>query len=340
MIKTYEDQIREHIAFLRSNKLDVTGLQVRDAGKSKDFVRCRAIGETSGRGEYCYQTIASVLNNGSYGLSTICRSPGGERSAPFRTYGQHPSGSCINSQVNCASFATPEAKKTGNQEARSSEETVRKCRYIWGTAAEDGKSDYLERKGVGAYGIRFLENAYGRVAVVPARDQGGSLLALEFLNPDGKKRFLKGSSWKGLFHMLTSPTNGQPIGIAEGYVTAATCFELAGIPTVCAFNAENLPAVAKSIHEMFPNSPIIIFADNDRHLKAIGSQNKGVLKAREAQVVVGLCVSLAIPEFCDCRPFKEASDWNDLVRLKGAAVARAQIIETVRKMMNNPTLNL
>lgn len=67
MIKTYEDQLREHIAFLRSNGLDVTELQVSFPGNT-EYVRCRAIGETAGRGEYCYQTVGSTLNNGRWGM--------------------------------------------------------------------------------------------------------------------------------------------------------------------------------------------------------------------------------------------------------------------------------
>lgn len=323
MIKTYDEQLQEHLNFLRSNGLDVAELQVFNAGNA-EYVRCRAIGETSGRGEYCYQTVESTLNNGKFGLSTICRLPGGERVAPFRTYGLPPSGNSINPRVNHASFAKPEAKKADDQEGRSSEEAVRKSQYIWSLAKEAGRSDYLERKGVSAYGLRFLENEYGRVAVVPARDQGGSVQSIEFLNPDGIKRFLKGSIWKGLFHMLRRPVNGQLIGIAESYATAATCLELAGIPVVCAFNAGNLSAVVRSIHAMFPDSPIAIFADNDRHLESNGG-NVGVLKAQEALSGLGCSVSLSAPDFGDLSPSKEASDWNDLVRLKGADAAKAQI---------------
>jgi putative DNA primase/helicase len=337
-MKTYDEQLREHITFLQSNGLDVTELQVSIPGKA-EYVRCRAIGETTGRGEYCYQTVASVLNNGSYGLSTICRHPGGERSPSFRTYGLPPSGDFVNPQVNSPSFAKPEERKADGQAGRSTDEAIKKSQYIWRLAKENGRSDYLERKGVGAYGIRFLENEYGRVAVIPARDPVGNILALEFLNPNGGKRFLNGSSWKGLFHMLRLPVNGQLIGIAESYATAATCLELVGIPVVCAFNAGNLSAVARSIHAMFPASPITIFADNDRHLESRGG-NLGVLKAREALNGLGCSVSLSVPDFGDLAPSKEASDWNDLVRLKGADAAKAQIAHAAGKLLNIPTVKV
>ena len=322
-MKTYDDQIREHIAFLQSNGLDVVELKVSAAGNA-EYVRCRAIGETSGRGEYCYQTVGSTLKNGTFGLSTICRLPGDERPAPFRTNGLPPSANCINPQVDCASFARPKPRKADDQGRQSNEEAEKKSQYIWSLAKESGRSDYLEKKEVGAYGIRFLENKYGRVAVVPARDPGGSIRALEFLNPDGIKRFLTGSSWKGLFHMLRPPVNGQIIGIAESYVTAAICLELVRIPTVCAFSSGNLPAVARSIHAMFPASSIAIFADNDRHLESKGV-NVGVLKAKEALNGLGRSVFLLAPDFGSRQPAKDESDWNDLVRVLGIEVAERQL---------------
>lgn len=193
--------------------------------------------------------------------------------------GLPPSGNSINPQVDGASFARTEPKKADDERGQSNEEAVKKSQYIWRSLAkESGRSDYLEKKRVGAYGIRFLENKYGLVAVVPARDSGGNIRALEFLNPDGTKRFLTGSSWKGLFHMLFIPVNGKIIGIAESYVTAAICLELVRIPTVCAFSSGNLPAAARSMHAMFPGSSIAIFADNDKHPESKGT-NVGVLKA-------------------------------------------------------------
>ena len=45
-------------------------------------------------------TIGSFLKNGNYGLSTICRIPGGGRAAPFRTYGLPPSGNPNQVKVN------------------------------------------------------------------------------------------------------------------------------------------------------------------------------------------------------------------------------------------------
>jgi len=39
---------------------------------------------------------------------------------------------------------------------------------------------------------------------------------------------------------------------------------------------------------------------------------------------------LAIPNFDGIQPSKEASDWNDLIRLKGEDIARSQMLEALR----------
>lgn len=317
--QTFMQQVASHIEFLRSNGLDVEALAV-DAG----FVRCRAIDESDQRrGEYAYRTQKNPLNKpGLIGLVTWFRGPGGRQST-HSTYG-------FDGEVEGCSLVRPLIKKVDPGKAGSSEDVESKARYLWDQAKEAGRSDYLERKGVGSYSIRFLENEYGRVAVIPARDGSGTIRTLQFLNADGAKRFLKGSAWAGLFHKLGEPANGQIIGLSESYVTAASCLELSGIPVVCAFSSGNLPAVAKSLLEMYPASRIMIFADNDRHLEAEGLPNQGTLKAQEAQKTNPSRISLAIPDFCNLGPSKEASDWNDLVRLRGKENARDQILKFLK----------
>ena len=43
-------------------------------------------------------------------------------------------------------------------------------------------------------------------------------------------------------------------------------------------------------------------------------------------------ISLLIPDFGNLEPSKEASDWNDLVRLKGKDEARQQISLKLEKV--------
>ena len=316
--KTFTEQVEEHINFLRSNGLDVEELAI-DAG----IVRCRSIDQDNGRGEYAYQTKKNKLDNPNLcGLATWCRAPGGSK-LTFTTYGL---------DGECGKVKVKPIEKKPEPIKGEPEEVGSKVRFLWDQSKQTGKSDYLERKRVGAYGIRFAEtDKYGYTALVPARDGRGMLWALQFLNADGSKRFLAGSSYKGLFHMLRTPKNGDLIGIAESYVTAASCFELTGLPIVCAFSSDNLKLVALTLNELYPKSRFIMFADNDWHLEAENKPNIGILKAQEAKKIDETRFALVAPDFGDSKPSKEESDWNDLVRVKGFEFAKSQIREKIAK---------
>jgi hypothetical protein len=311
---TFAEQVQSHLNFLNQCGLNPKTLQI-DLG----IVRCLAIGEEQGRGSCAYQTIKNIMKKpGMVGLVTWCRGPNGVETN-HKTYG-------LDGIVN------PDNEKTfpvrlSSTDFKTNETIPNKAQYLWDQSKMSGFSDYLERKGVGSYRIRFMENEYGRVAVIPAINKDGTIQTLQFLNPDGNKRFLKGSKCDGLFHLLTQPDNGNLIGVAESYVTAATCYELTGIDMVCAFHSGNLLPALKSLVEIYPESRFIIFADNDRHLEARGLPNQGTLKALQARKSLNSLICCIEPEFVDCSASKEASDWNDLVRIKGCDFAKEQIFK-------------
>lgn len=157
-------------------------------------------------------------------------------------------------------------------------------------------------------------------------DVDGWLWNYQLLNPDGSKRDYKGGRIEGLFHSLGSLSDGLHVGVAESYVTAATCMENTGIACICCFGCNNIKHAITALADRYPKLRFTIFADNDRHL----DQNQGVLKALESREIYPGRVSLAIPDFGVIEPSKEASDWNDLIRLKGEDVARSQMLEAVR----------
>lgn len=80
-----------------------------------------------------------------------------------------------------------------------------------------------------------------------------------------------------------------------------------------AFSSHNLKDVALAWSLKCPDSPIIIFADNDRHLVS----NKGLDYARDVALEIGDRVIVAVPDFGDRPPAKDETDWNDFMRLFG-----------------------
>ncbi len=301
---TIEEQVASHIDFLRKHGFVIEGLHIE-----RGFVRCHSTIKETARGEICYQTKKNQLRNGLIGLVTWARCIGGETKI-HKTHGQD--------------FST--AQQQESQRISKEPNQVDKIDGFWAMSREIGEAEYLLKKGVGYYGIRFRDEEYGKVAVIPMRDIMGKLWSYQVINPDGSKRYAKDIETKSLLHMLHNPINGYSIGIAESYVTAATCFELLGIAMVTAFSAGNLLLVAIALRDKYPDSEIVVFGDNDRHLH----ENKGEIAADNVRKTLRLNCQVLIPPFDDYPIDKGYSDWNDLVREVGIRKTR-EIIKEIRK---------
>lgn len=156
---------------------------------------------------------------------------------------------------------------------------------LWRTArpATDAHP-YLQAKGVHAYGLRQLKH----MLVIPARDTAGTLHTLQFIGPDGTKRFLSGGRIVGCYCAF-----GQVQGciyLAEGYATGATVHAATGHAVAVCFNAGNLRAVALALRAKFPDLALVIAADND----VATPGNPGVTAAFEAAAAAGALV--AVPD--------------------------------------------
>lgn len=307
---TFDQQVLSHLEFLQAKGLDVEDLEIGES-----IIRCHSLDEEGrGRGEYAYKSQRNPMDNPDLvGLVTWCRGREGAIST-HSTYGLDEDGGVQPTKPVLSRQFAP-------SEMHYSSDVVTRSQGFWDSAQPSGESSYLKNKGVSAYGLRFISSNRGVSAVVPARNSSGALKAVQFLNPDGTKRFPKGTTTKGLFHALKELVNGQEIGVAESYVTAATCYELTGVSTVCSFGSSNLPHLGKELRARFPDSRIVFFADNDRHEKT----NPGVSLAEKAMSEIGGNTLLLVPFFEDILPSKEASDWNDLLRLRGRAEAVRQI---------------
>jgi phage/plasmid primase-like uncharacterized protein len=85
---------------------------------------------------------------------------------------------------------------------------------------------------------------------------------------------------------------------------------------VCAFGSSSIKSVAIALSGKYPNSRVVLFADNDR---------VGLQCAQAAASAIGDRAVVAAPEFGDRLPSKDESDWNDLVRVLGRDVAERQL---------------
>ncbi len=199
---------------------------------------------------------------------------------------------------------------------------------IWGKARDVAEDHpYLAKKSVKAHGVKQWKDSL----IVPVRDVAGTLHGLQFIGPDGSKKFKSGTAVAGHFHGIGDPT-ARTILIAEGYATGATLHEATGYPVAVTFNAGNLKPVAESIRaKMPPDAALIVCADDDHATEG----NPGLTKATEAAQAVG--GFLAVPAFPEGRGTKD-TDFNDLARLAGPEAVTACVISASRGMNPRPSL--
>ena len=148
---------------------------------------------------------------------------------------------------------------------------------------------YMQAKGIkpqaGVYTDREGQETY-----IPATDVHGKQWTMQYIQEGGTKRFAKDSRKEGCFHVvggMAALAQAPALVICEGYATASSLSQSLGFATVCAFDSGNLPAVAKALHEKFPDKPVIIAGDDDRHLELTQGVNPGKAKAQEAARITG-----------------------------------------------------
>ncbi|HAU4231590.1 TPA: DUF1738 domain-containing protein [Legionella pneumophila] len=184
---------------------------------------------------------------------------------------------------------------------------------------------YMQTKGIqNHYGV-YTDNKK-QLTCIPATDCEGTLWTIQYIAEDGTKRFAKDSKKEGCFHVLgglNRLADAPVIVIAEGYATAATIKEATKLPAiVSAFDSGNLKPVAKALRDKFPNIPIIVASDDDKHLELTKGINPGKEKGSEAaNSVNGFMI---LPTFAPGEQLsnpRQFSDFNDLANKSQLGIA-------------------
>jgi len=186
------------------------------------------------------------------------------------------------------------------QEARH-RAAAQRAAHIWANSKPaDAGHPYLQRKGIGP----GIARQSGGALVLPVVGFDGALHGLQFIAPDGSKKFLPGMA-KAAHCIPTGglPDGSRPLWIAEGWATAATLAALR--PSVCvlaALDAGNLRSVAIEARRRWPALELTICPDFD----TVGRQ-KGREAAEAARARI-LPLPAEVPAGC--------TDWNDWAALR------------------------
>lgn len=178
-----------------------------------------------------------------------------------------------------------------------------KAKAIWDKAVQ-GQHAYAKRKQVDTKGARI----WNGLLIVPAY-KNGELVTLQMIQEDGQKRFLKNGEIDGAYGSIGRDTS--KIYICEGWATAKSVYAACGYVAVWAFNSGNLKKVAVSLRGKYPESEIIICADNDQWTKKPDGKpyNAGVEAGQEAARAVGALIVWPDVAYDDA---EKRTDWNDI----------------------------
>ncbi len=151
--------------------------------------------------------------------------------------------------------------------AKEGDTAADKARRMWAKGREfkpDAQPHpYLERKRVGAFGVRL---GFNERLLIPLRDIQGRLFGLQYIAPDGTKIFGTGTIKEARSHLLGEIREDSPLCFGEGYATCASAHMATGWPVVTCFDAGNLAPVMAEYRKLYPELEFIVLADDDRHL--------------------------------------------------------------------------
>lgn len=278
-------------------------------------------------------TYRSVKATGGVAIATLFHMA---RERGYRRDGTQPRQIDAQAAAERRQARAADAEREQADTERRQQRAAAEAEAIWDAAKPHTGHEYTDRKAietpgqvrVGTY-RRWHEGEFIEIPnalLIPLRDATGTITSLQAIfedadNPLGRDRdYLPGGRKQGCYFNIGKPTGkpGEIVFIGEGYATVASAH--AAIPEtvgVVAFDAGNLPEVAKIIRAKLPQATICMLADNDR----FGKTNTGVQRATEAARAVGGMI--AIPQFAsdDGQP----TDFNDLQTREGTAVVAKQL---------------
>ncbi|MBL8366991.1 MAG: DUF1738 domain-containing protein [Candidatus Accumulibacter sp.] len=210
--------------------------------------------------------------------------------------------------------------RTAEQERLHEQTAQRVARQMTKLLPVTEPTAYMKAKGIEPQPGIFTDRE-GQKTYIPATDVDGKQWTMQYIREDGSKRFAKNSRKEVCFHAiggLDALAKAPVLVIGEGYATAGSLSQTLGFATVAAFDSGNLVPVAKALHEKYPDKPIVIAGDDDKHLEATQGVNPGRSKAEEAARAVGgkLLLPIFAPGEQAANP-KGFTDFNDLATKSG-----------------------
>lgn len=193
-------------------------------------------------------------------------------------------------------------KREAEEEAKR-HSAAERARGIWEKAYPAPENHpYLIKKMIGA----GLARIYNGALVLPLGGFDDRLHSLQFIGPDSSKRFLSYGRKKECFIPVQMPKYASRTLVCEGWATGQSLAEdYPSARILAALDAGNLEPVALASRRFWPDTELIICADDDRG-KEINTGRKAAIKAS-----VTAKARIWHPVFPPDAPL-HLSDFNDL----------------------------
>lgn len=225
---------------------------------------------------------------------------------------------------------------TRQRERERQVQAVKEAQELYNTSrpatAEHG---YIKLKRIENYD-KFRQGKDGELLIPLYKAGTGEFQSLQRIFPNGDKRFYFGTQTTGAYFEFepVSKNNGV-ILVAEGIATAETVYRLTGkkYRVFSAMNCGNLHNVTAPMKKHYPQSSIIVFADNDHETEARTGENPGRLYA-ETEVKSGRAKGFIIPEFTHG---ENGTDWNDYEAIHGFEATAAEITRQLDAVLSDKT---
>ena len=199
-------------------------------------------------------------------------------------------------------------------------------------APED--NPYLQAKHVFPYGVKISSEGS---LIIPLRNINGEIRSLQFIYPDGVKRFLLDSSTNGVFWSVALDAvndNNNVILLGEGFATMAKAYELTNKPCVAGISCSGLKQVAIDLRLLFPHCKIICLADNDWQTNIKSGFNPGI-KAAQELLNSKLIEDFIFPEF---QENEDGSDWDDFSIIHGDDYSASVLNDKIAQALIPPNI--
>jgi putative DNA primase/helicase len=245
-------------------------------------------------------------------------------------------------------------RKLAEERKREAKIAASWAAIVWSKCQPCDEHEYLTRKGIKSHGLRLMTGTDGMVfdgmddsnfyrltqadgaLVVPMHDQHGNVSGIQFIYPRGHKRAQKierdkefwpsGMAMGGTFGLIGPVQRNGILLVGEGYATAASIYEAAGLSVAYAFSANNLIKAGKILRKAYPRLRLLFCADDDY----LTENNPGCTAAAASAAAIEHS-AWTKPDFMDeegndRRGGKKLTDYNDLAILTGVPLTLAQQI--------------